>query len=257
MKGEGAISMRTLKEAAQAMKVTGSFSVKGLWQKSGLPDLWQKVGQPQPSPLSLRWLLEAGLIPKYTFSLDRFRITKTRAMHNDTDYVSFALKVGDQMFPNQTRGMGDLNDGTYDVGLKFEKIAIDDPSTAVIFNYAIVNNGHTDQATVDKMLNAWSEELRIEVAVASVLCAGAAAIIGVMAGCYEAFKKYLAPLIWADCDGFVAADQIQTTEDELRQSTSNSNGTFSQERFYPGTDSATVCGGNSQYYVTWSISRVW
>jgi hypothetical protein len=41
---------------------------------------------------------------------------------------------------------------------------------------------------------------------------------------------------------------------DLHQMTAN--GPFTKVTEHPGTDSATGCGDNSQYEVTWSITRV-
>jgi len=56
-------------------------------------------------------------MPTIIFSLDSFRITETRSLHNDTDYVSLSITVGTNPAVTQTKAMGDVNNGTHDVGL--------------------------------------------------------------------------------------------------------------------------------------------
>jgi hypothetical protein len=93
----------------------------------------------------------------YTFRFDQFRITKTRARHNDTDVLAISLKVGkdgsDREF-TYTRQLGDFNHGNHDVGYEFPGIQIDDPRTGITLKYSIVNSGH-DKAGVEAALKAF------------------------------------------------------------------------------------------------------
>jgi hypothetical protein len=90
-----------------------------------------------------------------TFSLDSFRITDTRSRHNDTDYVSFTLLVRDAAGNGtpQTlkKSMGDVNNGTHAVGLSFPNVVVP-TNGSVVFNYLIVNSGHSSEGTVDNAL---------------------------------------------------------------------------------------------------------
>ena len=56
-------------------------------------------------------------MPTFSFSFDRFTIANTRSRDTDTDYVSVSLAVGTQPVQTQGRAMGDLNNGTYNVGI--------------------------------------------------------------------------------------------------------------------------------------------
>jgi hypothetical protein len=50
----------------------------------------------------------------YTYTLKSFKITDTRARHNDTDFVSMAVKVGaNPPITAPTKSMGDVNNGTH------------------------------------------------------------------------------------------------------------------------------------------------
>ena len=60
----------------------------------------------------------------YMFSLDSFRITDTRSLHKDTDYASLSLAVGSAPALTKTKAMGDLNNGTFKVGLTFDNVAV-------------------------------------------------------------------------------------------------------------------------------------
>ena len=61
---------------------------------------------------------------KYVFTLESFQILNTRALHNDTDHVSFALKVGNTVYPAKVKHMGNKNNGTYKVALSFGPIDV-------------------------------------------------------------------------------------------------------------------------------------
>ena len=188
-------------------------------------------------------------MPTYRFRLDSFEIVKTRAAHTDTDYVSVALKVGDQVFSPQTKGMGDLNDGVYGVELEYV-FSIDDPSTPIVFGYLIMNSGHSDtEESIAKLSNACAE-----LAVAATVIPGVGMWGAITAGTIKDLEP-VAQLFVADCDGWVAGDQISITGAMLNQWTLDGR-KETQRRFYPGTDSNSGCGGNSQYYVTWSVFAV-
>jgi uncharacterized protein with LGFP repeats len=61
-----------------------------------------------------------GVGSHYVISLDKFHIDNTRSVHNDTDHVNFALKMGSQAIPESlTRDTGDVNNGDHLVGLCF------------------------------------------------------------------------------------------------------------------------------------------
>jgi len=192
----------------------------------------------------------------YTFRLDCFQISDTRSLHTDTDYVAIGLQIGDRTFPTQTKAMGDLNNGHYPVGLAFEDILIADPATPVIFNYQIVNSGHASQADLDHALTSGAAQLAAQGAAAlgDALVPGTGSIWGMAA---SAAVQWLGGILFADCDGPVAIDQVARKAEAIDQAIEKANtwGTYSDTRFYPGTDSPAGCGSNSQYTVTWSVTR--
>ena len=62
-----------------------------------------------------------------------------------------------------------------------------------------------------------------------------------------------------DCDGPVAVDQISGPRYVLDARTDNATHLIRTQQTYPGTNSPTGCGGNSNYQVTWSLqhTRTW
>ncbi|MGA8086102.1 MAG: hypothetical protein WCA10_02275 [Terracidiphilus sp.] len=194
-----------------------------------------------------------------TFSLDSFRITDTRSRHNDTDYVSFTLLVRDASGKGtpQTlkKSMGDVNNGTHAVGLSFPNVVVP-TNGSVVFNYLIVNAGHSSEGTVDKALETVGSSLAEKglvtggTALGTAILPGLGTILGAIAGWLAGEIK---SILTANCDGPVAAEQVTLTYKDLMAKTAN--GPYRHETPQPGTDSATGCGSNSMYYVTWHIAR--
>ena len=88
----------------------------------------------------------------YTFRLDQFHITNTRARHNDTDVLALCFKVGEREF-TYTKQLGDVNNGNHDVGFELPGLLIDDSRTPISLKYSLVNSGH-DKAGVEAALKA-------------------------------------------------------------------------------------------------------
>lgn len=198
-------------------------------------------------------------IPTFTFTLDSFRITDTRSRHEDTDFASFTLLVrsgnGSGTPQTQTKSMGNLNNGTFNVGLSFPNVVVD-PSGSVVFNYLIVNSGHKSEGDVNKALETVGGSLAEKglvaggTALGTAILPGLGTILGAVAGWLAGEVKNI---LNADCDGPVAAEQVTLNYNDLLSKTAN--GPYKHETPNPGTDSATGCGGNSMYYVTWHVAR--
>jgi hypothetical protein len=104
-----------------------------------------------------------GVGSHYVVSLDKFHIDNTRSLHNDTDHVNFAMKVGNAAIPESlTRDTGDVNNGDHLVGLCFGPIPID-PAIPIMFNYQILNSsadGGKIKAVFDDVAKAFFELFR-------------------------------------------------------------------------------------------------
>jgi hypothetical protein len=190
-------------------------------------------------------------MPVFNFQLDRFDIENTRARHTDTDHVAVGLQVDGAQYPTQTRNMGDLNNGTYDVMMGFNNVIVSLNSTPVIFNWQIINNGHASDQSIDNALVGTASKLASTAAtdLGNDVLPGTGSIWGAVAG---SIVGWLGGIVFADCDGPVAVDQIVLNGATVVARTSN--GGYSERRFYPGIDSATGCGSNSQYHAAFSIS---
>lgn len=183
----------------------------------------------------------------YTLSLDNFHISRTRALRNDTDYVSLTVQVDGQPATTQTRYMGDVHGGDHDVGLQIPFTV--DSGMNVTFVYQIINSGYaaSHEDAGQKILDGLSD-------------AGEK----IATGYYPALKDVwhavndimhqLHGIFFPNCDGIVAADKIVISGDQLDMWTA-STGSFAKTIEYPGTDSPVGCGANSLYYVEWAVAR--
>jgi hypothetical protein len=198
--------------------------------------------------------------------MDSFRITDTRSRHEDTDYVSISLAVGSAPPITKTKAMGNLNNGTFKVGLTFDSVSVGNDES-VVFTYAIVNNGHGSQADVEKSLekagtqlaqkaaDAAAKAIGTEIGTALGASIGTAAVpvagtaLGALAGW---LVGEIGGVLFANCDGPVAAAVHVFKGADLASKTANGRVMMITDH-NPGTDSPIGCGGNSNYYVTWSI----
>jgi hypothetical protein len=181
--------------------------------------------------------------PVYTFRLDQYRIVETRSPHNDTNVVAYTLTVGDQTY-TQTLPPSDVNNGNHDICLEFPGIKIPTPSTPVTIAFAIVNAGH-NSAAVEAALKAGVDKVIAgEIGNSNPLSSVA----------MTAVDAALA-VIFANCDGTVAADSLKVERSALDATIPAAGRVQTHTKHYPGTDSSTGCGGNSDYYVTQTVIR--
>jgi len=179
--------------------------------------------------------------PTYNFVLDSCEITNTRSVHEDTDYASLGVSVSRINGTPQTKSLGNLNNGIHPINLVVGPTPVAaNPNTPVIIAFQIINSGYTDHsAIVDAAALAigslFGNSTGVQVIAAATL-------------------KYLGGIFTANCDGTVAVDRISTNGQQLAEWTAS--GPHSVRTFYPGTDSATGCGSNSKYYVTWHVEKV-
>jgi hypothetical protein len=193
----------------------------------------------------------------YHVSLDSFRITDTRSVHNDTDMVTFSIAVGKNKPMTFSKSMGDLNNGTFTVNLGADiSPAHNDP---IAISYVIVNSGYNKNA-LEQQLKKWTEDNAKKAAAEGATALGSAiggAVGGALGGAIgtkagEWLVNKLGSIVFADCDGTVAAGNHVYSGAQLAAQTTSGR-TISATDRNPGTDSPWGCGNNSMYYVSWSI----
>lgn len=211
---------------------------------------------------------------EYSFSLDQMQIDVVRSRWDDTDFVGLLVSVDGQVIPDEENLVGDLADPTapakpspihwlrkgdvdenvHQLGLSVGKFRVL-PSTNISIMYMILNKGHNLEG-IEKFLN--------------LISAGAKEQLenwykGTNWGAAHDFTMYLNGLLFADCDGIVALDYINTAGNSMNVWTAV-GGLFRNRENYPGThigpdqiklyEARDGCGLTmSSYWVTYSFLR--
>jgi hypothetical protein len=215
------------------------------------------TGAPAPRPI----IVEPGKVfvggGTYTFTLNSFRITDTRSLHNDTDFVGMSVVVGtNPAITVPTKAMGDVNNGTHQVNLTIPNVSVE-PGQMVAFTYNITNTGYNANSVEQAIKSAVASEAQkaltaAGMAVGSLVgCSECGSIVGPAGG--NKLLTDIEGIIFADCDGIVAAGAHTFPQASLATVTAN-GAVYSVTDDDKGTDSATGCGSNSRYYVTWSVT---
>jgi hypothetical protein len=213
----------------------------------------------------------------YTVNLEKFHIDNTRSRSTDTDTVTFGLQIAQQQFKLLSLSVGDVNNGDHALNLKFP-VVVTEPTTPFVLTFSIYNGNASQlpktladltqtvaQNTLDDILNPGpptsgpSDYSDPTADPAENQDSGdpwdepGSANVG-----WQTLLSYvgIADLIFPDCDGFVAMDSLGQTLAKWDQAISASpNSVLRRSTRYPGTNSAAGCGSNSDYTVTWSVSR--
>ncbi|MDQ6700898.1 MAG: hypothetical protein M3Z36_12030, partial [Acidobacteriota bacterium] len=210
---------------------------------------------------------------RYRFSVDYVTAHNTRSLNADTDTASASIASGNWPTRTKTQAMGDVG-GTHPSQAQLNLLHFD-PVTVELceassFNYLVVNNGHADQKSLDdamvKAAGSLSDDSVKSVAtelgagvgaIVSVELAGsiAAPVIGSLLGAVAGWlMDQLGSVVFQNCDGLVAAELIVLFGRDLDLKTAH--GPYTVKTVHPGTDSGIGCGANSNYEVTWTISRI-
>lgn len=203
---------------------------------------------------------QTGQAGTYTFTLTNFRITDTRSLHEDTDFVSIAVAIGKNApITVPAKSMGDVNNGTHTVNLSIPNVAVG-PNDVVAFSYSIVNSGYNKNSVEQALQSA------VNAAASKVGAAGGAALGGLVSGGTGAgigsmvgdkagawLIGKLDKIIFANCDGTVAAADHAFTATALASGTRN-GAAITMTDDNKGTNSPHGCGRNSRYYVTWTVT---
>ena len=198
----------------------------------------------------------------YRFAMTNFQISQTRSLHEDSLHLSHAVYADGDAIASSLVSLGDFNNGDFNtedfthgaVGLT--GVVINDPQVKVSFIVQLINAGNVPAGTLDGRVAATADQLS---GIAAGLQGAAAISLGAgaipVALTLEAFAN-----IWswlnADCDGPVAADQLSGPRYLIDAwADDDPTGTITITRHYPGSDSPTGCGGNSDYHATWLVQH--
>jgi hypothetical protein len=195
----------------------------------------------------------------YYFTIDSIQIVEPRSTFEDTDYVSLSIVVGNNPpITAPVQSMGNLGKGTFPVGLTIPNVPVG-PNDAVSFTYSVVNSGFSSdivEQAVEKAISIAASKVG-QLALKAILTGvtgGLGSILSVVgAAAFGWLTGEALGFLFPDCDGTVAGADHAYTGTQLAQQTAN-NSVLSVTDFHQGTNSPDLCGPNSQYYVTWSIS---
>ncbi len=195
----------------------------------------------------------------FIFRIENIQIHHTRSRHEDTLFTSAGVRVGGASYPVMTKQMGDSNDGIHEVGIEFGPITIpNDANVPVNFTFEVMNNGH-DKDVAEKLKQRIVEmHQKLIIDASRSLTDGAFGLevpseLTLIAG-NPLVDWFLRSVILVNCDGICAADQISMSADQMFEATKSAS-TIRRTIRYKGYNSPTGCGPNSDYSVTWSISR--
>ena len=196
-----------------------------------------------------------------TFTMDSFGVSDTRSRHNDTDYVFLSVTVGANPPVFVQKSMGDVNNGNHSVGLSIE-VDIPDDDTPVVFSYLIMNSGHQGDNSRQRAAQAALSTVAEEIIKHKAITAGAIVVGEILVPLVVSALAEIAAvlvvievglLIFADCDGLVAAGALPFTGSDLIRRTSSGQ-KITNNTDHPGHDSPAGCGSNSHYTTACTIT---
>jgi hypothetical protein len=196
-----------------AAAVSADGPVGGRDHLSREPLLPRPTPTPQPGPLhtggvqidhSTTTLTIGGVVTgaapvpvPYYVHLDKFHIDDTRASHNDTDLAALIAKQEPSgQTSTATWGPQDVNNGDHALGLVLGPFySVPDDSNSLVFNYSIVNSGHSSADTVlDALIQGGLQ--------------AAGSPFGLPGTAVASILGALVNELFANCDGIVVADQF-------------------------------------------------
>jgi len=250
----GPHTLRGFKAGAGGRILTSSYD-GATWEP------WQQSG------------MHLHLPTQYVFSVDLVKVDTARSLNADTDTAQATLTVGNAPAATATQHI-DAIGGTHPKqwqtnALSFGPVTVD-LADSVVFNYQILNKGNPNPDVVDSALTAAGKKLA-DYAVQSIstsLLSGLTEIESVEIGAVSSAVPVVGPLlgilaawlvseltsiVFADCDGPVALEQVVLLGRDLCRQTAA--GPYRTTTTHPGIDSNIGCGANSVYEVSWSITR--
>jgi hypothetical protein len=208
------------------------------------------------------------------FEFGNMIIYDIRSVHTDTDYVTICVTVGDGDPITKTMAMGDLSPGNYPVDLALQ-VDLPDTPTAVAFAYAVVNNGHASESLVQQGVEAALTALvkkgaailakdisqpigeSIGASLGAAIGTAVVPLIGTAIGALAGYLvSFVSGIVFADCDGTVAAGVRLYTSTQIIGETTSGSDTIVDSVNHPGTDSNWGCGSNSEYLCNTTITSL-
>ena len=212
---------------------------------------------------------------RYGFSVDYVTASKTRAFLTDTDAAVGAVTPGNAAIQTAVQWIGDIGgpDPSQAQTNLIDVVPVTiDLAEPMSFNYQVVNNGHAAQSAILTALASGGTSLGLAgtasmeetigegiAKIVTVTIQSATKInIPVVGSIVSAIEGWLlsqlTSIVFANCDGIVAVEMRAMMGSDLLKLVGNGAQKFTTTTTHQGTDSATGCGSNSVYEVTWSIA---
>jgi hypothetical protein len=186
----------------------------------------------QPAPVSAAYVL----------TLESVTVRRTRSANADTNFLGAAVMVNGTMAPGvASQPLGDWKQGAHTLNFPILVTEVA-PNDRVAIGYTIANAGHGNEQQISDAIVGVVSSLGNSVPVVGGFLSAAANV-------WQQVFKVADP----DCDGLVVADSIPATGTDL--ATWTQFGDVHRTFLVPGTESATGCGSNSYYEVTYSVAR--
>lgn len=204
----------------------------------------------------------------YDFNLEYVWVTETRneAEEKDTVFANIVARVGSGTPPEQSYSIAKFiskmsERALYSLQVPLQRVFVPDSTDAVWFGYSLLNAPNLDTFSLEEYARGGSEMMYPQSHVNSVYY-------------LEQIDDFLRP--YTDHGGFMKCDGVLAglygleppNPDgkhvpyfiyrpwELYQETDNENGSFVVDDYAEGHDAPFLCGPKSEYYVTWSVTRV-
>jgi hypothetical protein len=197
-------------------------------------------------------------VDTYSLDIEKFTIHHTRALDEDTLWLNMSTFVDGVLANSWSLRLGEFDDGVHPVAHAVRArpgTVINDPDAKVVLNFQLVNSGdgNVDPDALSGRLAATADQM-----------AGIVAGIATLTGHLEiAIGLEIGANLWTwldtDCDGPIAAGQIDGPRYLLDFQTDNLAHSVRTIKNYPGQNSPTGCGGNSNYDLVWWLhhDRTW
>ncbi|MGA7218165.1 MAG: hypothetical protein WBX38_07625 [Candidatus Sulfotelmatobacter sp.] len=182
----------------------------------------------------------------YTFMIDSIMIRNPRTHHagddgTDTDVLGTSVVVNGTQSSIGGEAIGNVRQGNHSVNFPIVVTEVR-PEDRLSFLDTVVNAGDpSSQATTTEVTGIIGK-------IATVVPVAGSVLSAVVTGLGS-----LINVINADCDGPVVADAIAASGSDLALWTQN--GPYTRTMGFAGVNSATGCGSNSFYEVTYTIAR--
>ncbi|WP_194833312.1 hypothetical protein [Nocardia sp. XZ_19_369] len=209
----------------------------------------------------------------YTFTLEQFHIDNTRSRHEDTNTVQFRLAVGNRSLGSHSFSAGDVNNGDHVVGLRFDRVVLAGSATPAVISYVIFNGDTGDirggmdglsGQVADRAMDSLRQQVRqpgvhADVPELDYTAEGNASIADGDNWAGFVMRRIglsLHDFVFPNCDGFVVIGSVAKDKFAWDRAVDAAGGTTCRVTIrYPGYDSPHGCGSNSDYTVTWSVTR--